>query len=104
MAKNENHKHYWLGENKQCHPEHEVIIRMIDPRVFIKYRTDLAMFADYDQFYQSIAEVQWIDGRPDQHTQETILTEAWNFLCIEDYILEEDYQKIEEAYEDDDDW
>lgn len=94
MKENEEHKHYWLGENKQCHPEHEVIIRMADPRCFIKYRVDLAMFADYEKFYDSIAEIQWIDGKPDKLTQEKILTEAWNFLCIEDEILENDMEEL----------
>lgn len=95
MAMNENeHKHYWLAENRQCHPDLEVIIRLADPRVFIKYRTDLALFADYDDFYDHIAEVQWIDGKPDIDTQIKILTEAWNFLCIEDEILENDMEEL----------
>lgn len=93
---NENHKHYWLGENKQCYPEHEIIIRIIDPRVFIKYRVELALFADYDTFVNNIAEIQWIDGKPDKYEQNRILTEAWNFLVIEDEILENDMNNIED--------
>lgn len=100
MKKIEAHKHYWLGENKQHHPDYDVIVRMIDPRVFIKFRVDLAMFAGYDEFYNSIADVQWIDGKPDKRTQEQILTEAWNFLCIEDRILEDDISELE----DEEDW
>ena len=53
----EEHKHYWWGENKQHHPDYEVIIRMIDPRVFIKYSVRLALLADFDEFYNSIADV-----------------------------------------------
>lgn len=101
MKRIDAHKHYWLGENKQHHPEHETIIRMIDPRVFIKYEVGLALFADYDSFVSHIAEIQWIDGKPDKKTQEQILQEAWNFLCIEDEILENDMHEIEE---DDDEW
>lgn len=100
MKQIEAHKHYWLGENKQCHPEHEIIIRLADPRVFIKYRVDLAMFADYEEFIEHIAEVQWIDGKPDKFTQEKILTEAWNFLCIEERILEEDIERMEDEEDD----
>ena len=69
---------------------------MHDPRVFIKYNVGLAMFADYDEFIEHIADVQWIDGKPDKQTQEQILTEAWNFLCIEDEILENDLQEMED--------
>ena len=101
MNKFEAHKHYWLGENKQCNPDHEVIVRLADPRVFIKYRVELAMFSDYDDFYNSIAEVQWVDGKPDAATQERILTEAWNFLCIEERIMENDLAEIEEEEADD---
>lgn len=100
MKKVEAHKHYWLGENKQHHPDHETIIRMIDPRVFIKYEVGLALFADFDEFYDHIAEVQWIDGKPSERIQLEILTEAWNFLCIEDAILEEYIDEMEdEDYE-----
>ena len=42
------------------------------------------MFADFDEFYDSIADVQWIDGKPDKATQNKILIEAWNFLTIEE--------------------
>lgn len=72
---------------------------MHDPRVFIKYNVGLAMFADYDEFIEHIADVQWIDGKPDKQTQERILTEAWNFLCIEDEILENDLREMEDEDE-----
>ena len=49
------------------------------------------LFDDFDDFFASIAEVQWIDGeRPDEATQLQILADAWNFLCIEEQILERD--------------
>ena len=92
----EEHKHYWWGENKQHHPDYEVIIRMIDPRVFIKYSVRLALLADFDEFYNSIADVQWIDGKPDKATQNKILIEAWNFLTIEERILEDDLDDLED--------
>lgn len=99
MKKVDAHKHYWLGENKQHHPEHETIIRMIDPRVFIKYEVRLALFADYDEFVNHIADIQWIDEKPNKRIQEQILTEAWNFLCIEDEFLENDLREMEEEDE-----
>lgn len=52
--------------------------------------TTNAMFVDFDVFIDSIAEIQWIDGAPSEAIQKEILIEAWNFLGIEERILEED--------------
>lgn len=50
-----------------------------------------ALFASFEVFFGNIAEVQWIDGEvPDKKTQEQIFIEAWNFLCLEERILEEE--------------
>ena len=95
MKKIEAHKHYWWGENHQHYPEQNTIIKMNDPRLFIRYNVGDAMFADFEDFYSSIAEVQWIDFKPNEREQKQILTEAWNFLCIEERILEDDLEEIE---------
>lgn len=89
----EEYAAFFLSENNVTHPDYEYIIHLDEPRCFIKFRNDLAMFASFEEFYGSIAEVQWLDGkRPDKHTEETLLTKAWNFLAIEERILEdEDY-------------
>lgn len=100
MEKIEAHKHWWLGENKQHYPEQESLVRLADPRVFIRYKVEDAYFATFEQFYQSIAEVQWIDGKPNKADQEKILIEAWNFLAIEERLLEEDMRDIEEDFGD----
>jgi hypothetical protein len=93
----DSHRHFWLGENHQHFPGQEVIFKLSFPRVFIRYEVDRAIFADFDEFFASIAEVQWIDGeRPDDATQLQILADAWNFLCIEEQILERDMRENEE--------
>lgn len=67
------------------------------PRVFIRYKLNESYFAGYDEFYKNIAEVQWFDGdRPSEKEQERILTEAWNFLAIEERLLEDDMEDIDE--------
>lgn len=96
MDKIEEHKHWWLGENKQHFPQQESLIRLADPRIFIRYNVRDAYFATFEQFYQSIAETQWIDGKPTKAEQERILYEAWNFLAIEERLLEEDMRDIED--------
>lgn len=96
MKKIKSHSHFWLGENKQHFPEYETIFKLSEPRVFIKFRVDLAMFASYEEFVGGIADIQWIDGAPSKKEQDVILTDAWNFLAIEERILEEDMWDIDE--------
>ncbi len=96
MKKFEEHKHYWWGENRQHHDGEETIIKMSFPRCFIRYTLNDAYFADFEEFYSNIAEVQWIDGeKPSAKEQERIMIEAWNFLAIEERLLEEDLEDLE---------
>lgn len=95
MKRIESHKHWWWGENHQWHHGEETLIHMAEPRVFIRYELSEAYFADFDEFYGSIAEVQWLDGKPDKDTQERVLIDAWNFLSIEERLLEQDLEDIE---------
>jgi len=95
MDKIKEHQFWWLGENKQWYPEYETLIRLNYPRVYIKYKVEDAYFATFEQFYRNIADVQWLDGeRPPKREQEEILTEAWNFLAIEERLLEDDMANI----------
>lgn len=91
MNKAEAHKHFILGENKQWFPNEDFIIHMAEPRCFIRYSSELAMFSDYDTFYSSIPNVQWIDGRPIESLIKQTLINAWEFLCIEEQILEDEF-------------
>lgn len=96
MKKIESHKYWWIGENHQWYPEEEVLIHLNFPRCFIRYNVGDAFFAEFEDFYNNIAEVQWIDGeRPSKDEQDRILTDAWNFLAIEERILEEDLANME---------
>ena len=91
----ERFKHYIWGENRINHPEDEFIIKMSFPRLYIRYRLEDALFADFTQFYASIADVQWMDGKdsiPSLEEQRAIFTEAWNYLCLEERQLEEDME------------
>lgn len=93
----DEYTHFVWGENKLCFPDHEFIIKLDEPRVFIKYRlTAEFMYADYDTWLDSLADVQWIDGRPDKSVQEEILTRAWNYLCLEERKLEEDFDEMDD--------
>lgn len=97
MKKFQEHKHYWLGENRQHWEGEETIIKMSFPRCFIRYKLNEAYFADIEEFYSNIAEVQWFDGEaPSEKKQKEILIEAWNFLAIEERILEQDLEYFNE--------
>lgn len=82
-------KHFYLGENHIFFPDEEFIIHMAEPRCFIRFNIEGAFTASYDQFFESIADVQWIDGKPLLNEINIVLTNAWNFLCIEERLLEE---------------
>lgn len=97
MIDKDLYKHFIWGENKVCHPNDEFIIKLDFPRCYIRYSMEESMFTGFDEFYSSIAEVQWIDGeRPSKEEQEEILTDAWNYMCLEERILEGDMRDIEE--------
>lgn len=96
MKKVEEHKHWWWGENKQWHSEEETLIKLSFPRCFIRYNIGEAYFSSFEDFYGNIAEVQWLDGeKPSKKVQTEIFIEAWNFLAIEERLLEEDMEDIE---------
>lgn len=92
----EDYKHYVIGENKLCFPDHEYIIKLDFPRVYIKYKLTEAYFADYDEFYNGITEVQWLDGdKPSKEKQEEILINAYNFLAIDERLLENNFDDLD---------
>ena len=85
--------HFFIGENKICFPDEEFIFKMDFPRCMIRYKLSDGYFSGYDEFFNNIAEVQWIDGEiPSQLEQSTILTNAWNFLALEEKRLESDLE------------
>jgi hypothetical protein len=90
---------FFLAENKITHPEYEYIIHLAEPRCFIKYKVELEMFASFEEFYEHVAEVQWLDGvKPNQQDQQEILIKAWDYLAIEERILEDDNDEMEDDF------
>lgn len=91
---------WWYCDNIVCHPEQIGLLRMDFPRVFILIR-DYAesYFASFDEFRAHIAEVNFFDLTDrDTADLEDILTDAWNFLSLQ----EEEEERQAELYEDDD--
>lgn len=100
----ERFKHYFIGENKLFFPNEEFILKMDEPRVFVRYTLNEDYFSDFDEFFENVAEVQYIDGnRPGKQEQQKILTDIWNFLCLDERLLENDLfdDEIDEFFEGD---
>lgn len=97
MAVNDRYIHFYIAENQLCHPGYEFILHMVEPRCFIKYKLTDGYFASYEEFYGAVADVQWIDGeRPGALVRDRILTDAWNFLALDERRLEEDLNAMDE--------
>jgi hypothetical protein len=89
--------HFFIAENKLCFPDEEFLLHMDFPRCFIRYKLGEGYFSGFDEFFASVAEVQWIDGvKPVAEEQNRILTAAWNFLAEDERKLEDDLNAMEE--------
>lgn len=97
MADLSRYTHFYIAENQLCHPGYEFLLHMDFPRCFIKYKLADGYFANYEEFFAHVADVQWIDGeRPGALVRDRILTDAWNFLALDERRLEEDLNEMDE--------
>ena len=61
----------------------------------IRFDSELAMFSDFKTFYNSLADIQFIYGkRPTEQEVESILVQAWNYLCLEEEKLDQDLELL----------
>lgn len=83
---------WWFCENIINHPGQVGLLRMEFPRVFILMRDyEVAYWASYEEWKKDIAEVNFFNPIDRELADlDTILTEAWNFLALEEE--EEDRQ------------
>lgn len=94
-------KNFFWGENKLFFPDEEFVIKLSYPRVFVRYHVGESYFASFDEFWQSIAEIQYIDGeRPPEKEHMNIMTDIWNYIALEERQLEDDLSN--EELDDDD--
>lgn len=84
---------FFFAENKITHPEFEYIIHLGFPRFLLKWKASEGQFADFEDFFDGIVELQWLDGvAPSESEKQKLLIQAWNYLAIEDRILEDDME------------
>lgn len=100
----EKFRNYFWGENKLFFPDEEFVFKMDFPRVFVRYNVGEAYFASFEEFVESIAEIQFLDGeRPSNPEIEQIMTDIWNYIALEERRLEDDLANIDiEEWEDED--
>lgn len=73
--------HYIHGTNPFALDD-EWIIKLDEPRLYVRYNVEEGYFASYEMFVNAIADIQWLDGvNPDVVERDRILTDMWNFLC-----------------------
>lgn len=91
----EKFKNFFWGENKIFFPEEEFVIKLSYPRVFVRY-TVSESFVDYETFKHNVVEIQYLDGeRPGEKEQEEIIIDIWNYIGIEERLLEDDLKDVE---------
>ena len=91
----EKFKNFFWGENKIFFPEEEFVIKLCYPRVFVRYTVSKS-FVDYETFKHNVVEIQYLDEeRPEEKEQEIILIDIWNYIGIEERLLESDLKDIE---------
>lgn len=85
---------YWWCENKLSQEGFEAIIKVSPPQVFVKFSSKLAMGASFKDFYKNIAEVSWFGTEPSEAVKSNILLDAWNYLALEERILDNDIDNM----------
>ncbi len=85
----EKFRNYFWGENNLFFPDEEFVIKLSYPRIFVRYKVGDGYFANFDEFFENIAEVQYIDGeRPSEEEQNRLLIDIWNYIGLEERRLE----------------
>ena len=79
----EKFKNYYLGTNSLFFPEYEFVIKLSFPSVFVRFKRTEGYYADFNKFFRSVAEVQYLDGiKPSAVEKRQILNEVWDFLTM----------------------
>ena len=95
MKNKEKFKHFFWGENNIFFPNEQFVIKLSYPRLFVRYNVAESMFAGYNEWIEEIKEMEWLDGEEPETDEEIddILTDIWNYIGIEERILEGDLKE-----------
>lgn len=89
---------YYISENILLYPEQLAIVKLTYPRLFVRFNYGESFFANYKDWKANLTVQEWIDGeKPNDDEVDYILTECWNFLCLD----ERENEKLNNEMEDD---
>lgn len=85
---------YYITENILDWDGQLAITKLSPPAVFVRFPNADAYFADFEQFRDSLAVVEWLGEKPDPDEQEAILIDCYNFLVLHDMVIGKSRRKI----------
>lgn len=92
----EKYLHWLWGENQLRDDKPEYLINL-EYGVSIRFDLVGAFGASFEDFYDSIADIQFLTGaRPDKAILDALMIDAWNYLALEERQLEEDISGMKE--------
>lgn len=98
MDISEKYFHWIWGENTLRDDNPEYLINL-EIGISIQFDSELGMFATYEEFFNGIADIQFFYGnRPEQNKLDSILTDAWNYLALEERNLKGDLSNIDDEF------
>lgn len=88
---------HWFAGGNNIRLDLPQYIANMDIGIVIRFQeNEVSMFADFDEFYNGIADVQFVHGkRPSENEVQSILIDAYNYMIIEDRILEQDLEDLD---------
>lgn len=97
---NEFYTHWIWGENN-LGKERQTYLINLNIGVSIRFNYKEAAFASFEEFLSEIADIQFIYGkRPDDEGVQTIVTEAWDYMVLEEEQLDIDLESMEDDEDD----
>lgn len=98
MKLHDKYFHWLWGENKLRDDMPEYLVNL-EHGVSIRFDMGDAFGASYEEFRDSIADVQFLSGaRPAELKVDELLTDAWNYLCHEERKLDGDLKDLEDEH------
>lgn len=89
---------WWFCENLVNHEGMVGLLRLDFPRVFILMRDySYTMYASYEDWVSQLIEVNFLDPKDREGADlDSVLTEAWNFMALQEDADEALYERLED--------
>lgn len=78
---------YYLADNELLYPGQIAVIKLSDPRVFVRIMD--TTFMNYEDFKNNVTDIQFLDPPGDPETKEYILIDVYNFITLTDRYYED---------------